>query len=85
MNNHFPQAALREVKWFYLNIGLKRIMQPLAHTLRLNSLAPDIVEATLYGKKPEALTLKVLRKPTPLAYCKQREFYGKNNPLINII
>ncbi len=44
--------------------------------LRLNSLAPDIVEAILNGRAPEGLSLRQLHRGIPVSWRKQREFWG---------
>ncbi len=44
--------------------------------LRLNSLAPDIVEAMLNDRAPERLSLRQLHRGIPLAWCKQRELWA---------
>ncbi len=43
---------------------------------RLNSLAPDIVEAMLQNRTPVGLSLRQLRRGIPLAWCKQRELWA---------
>ncbi|MBF0448983.1 MAG: hypothetical protein HQL67_12340 [Magnetococcales bacterium] len=48
----------------------------MARTLRLNDLAPDIVEAILDGKIPDTFNLKTLRGNFPLAWSEQRESWG---------
>ena len=42
--------------------------------LRLTLLAPDIVEAILVGRQPEALTLPALLKPFPVEWQEQIAF-----------
>ncbi|MEI7832244.1 MAG: hypothetical protein WCJ56_03465 [bacterium] len=44
--------------------------------LRLTLLAPDIVDAIIYGREPERLTLNMLRGSLPLAWVEQREWIG---------
>lgn len=44
----------------------------VARTLRLASLAPDIVEAIVLGEEPEGLTLDRLMKPWPARWDGQR-------------
>lgn len=44
--------------------------------LRLTLLAPDIVDAIIYGREPEGLTLSTLRGSLPLAWVEQREKLG---------
>jgi hypothetical protein len=47
----------------------------VGRTIRLASLAPDIVEAILAGRQPVHLTLKELLGPFPVNWKKQREFF----------
>jgi len=46
----------------------------VSRTIRLTSLAPDIVSAILDGSQPAHLTLKDLLKPFPLSWAAQREY-----------
>jgi len=48
----------------------------MARTLRLNNLAPDIVEAILNGHKPDTLNLGNFRETIPLSWQEQREKWG---------
>ena len=43
----------------------------MARTLRLASLAPDIVEAIVRGDEPDGLTLERLMRPWPVGWDKQ--------------
>ena len=45
----------------------------VGRTLRLSSLAPDIVEAILRGDEPDGLSLEKLRKNLPVRWDEQRE------------
>ena len=45
----------------------------VGRTLRLTSLAPDIVEAILRGDAPEGISLRKLQKGVPLCWQEQRE------------
>lgn len=47
----------------------------LSRVLRLTLLAPDIVEAILYGRGPAALLLHSLLEPFPLDWTEQRQFF----------
>jgi site-specific DNA recombinase len=49
--------------------------------LRLNTLAPDIVEAILDGREPSGLSLGRLSRPLPLLWKEQREQLGFAAPL----
>jgi len=44
----------------------------IARTIRLTSLAPDLVEAVLDGQEHDGLSLRSLRRDLPLAWEKQR-------------
>jgi hypothetical protein len=52
--------------------------------LRLGFLAPDLIEAMLNGRLPLAPNLTPLKRPLPLDWAEQREFFGlsahHNNP-----
>ena len=48
----------------------------VARTIRLASLAPDIVGAILDGQEPDGLSLGCLRKEVPLLWEDQREVCG---------
>jgi site-specific DNA recombinase len=45
-------------------------------TVRMGSLAPDIVEAILEGRQTAAVNLEVFRKPIPLEWSEQRLMLG---------
>ncbi|MBD3293608.1 MAG: hypothetical protein GF393_11845 [Armatimonadia bacterium] len=45
--------------------------------LRLTSLAPDIIEATLRGDEPDGLSLEKLRKNLSVRWDEQREAYTR--------
>ncbi|MEO5327568.1 MAG: hypothetical protein H7829_04925 [Magnetococcus sp. THC-1_WYH] len=47
----------------------------MARTLRLTLLAPDIVEAILEGRQPEALSVERLRGPFPVEWEDQRKLW----------
>ena len=44
----------------------------IARTIRLTSLAPDLVEAILDGQEPDGLSLRSLRRDLPLEWDEQR-------------
>ncbi len=44
--------------------------------LRVTSLAPDIVEAIVYGKEPEGIILRQLHDGVPLCWRGQRRSGG---------
>lgn len=46
----------------------------VSRVLRLKLLAPDIVEAILDGRQPEAMTMVVLMKPFPVEWERQPPF-----------
>lgn len=48
----------------------------IARTIRLASLAPDIIEAVLDGQEPDGLSLWALRRDVPLLWREQRELLG---------
>ena len=48
----------------------------LARTLRLNILAPAIVERVLTGNYPDSINLESLRKKIPLDWAEQAELFG---------
>jgi len=48
----------------------------IARTIRLASLAPDIIEAILDGQEPDGLSLWGLRRDVPLLWREQRELLG---------
>jgi hypothetical protein len=48
----------------------------LGRTLRLNALAPDIVESIMMGSVPDTVTLDSLRQTIPLAWEDQRCLFG---------
>lgn len=48
----------------------------IAKTLRLTLLAPDIIEAILNNREPEAVTIPLLYKAIPLLWDEQRKLYG---------
>jgi len=47
-----------------------------ARILRLNLLAPDIVEAILAGREPSGLSLANLTQTLPVLWDEQRELFG---------
>ncbi len=51
----------------------------MTRILRLNLLAPDIINAILDGRQPEAMTLANLTKPFPVEWEGQREKWGFNS------
>ena len=48
----------------------------IARTIRLASLAPDIIEAILDGQEPDGASLLGLRRDMPLLWQEQRELLG---------
>ena len=49
----------------------------ITRILRLNLLAPDIINAILDGRQPEVMTLTTLtKKPFPMEWEQQREMWG---------
>ena len=50
---------------------LKLDQSYIARTIRLTSLAPDLVEAILDGQEPDGLSLRSLRRDLPLAWDEQ--------------
>jgi hypothetical protein len=48
----------------------------VSRVLRLNLLAPGIVEAILDGRQPEGMTLPALMKPFPVEWSDQRPVRG---------
>jgi hypothetical protein len=55
---------------------LKLDQSYVARTIRLASLAPDIIEATVNGQEPDGLSLWGLRRDVPLLWREQRELLG---------
>lgn len=49
----------------------------IARTIRLTSLAPDLVEAILDGQEPDGLSLRSLRRDLPLGGDEQRRMLSK--------
>ena len=49
----------------------------IARTIRLASLAPDLVEAILDGQEPDGLSLRSLRRDLPLQWDEQRRVLSK--------
>ena len=52
---------------------LKLDQSYIARTIRLTSLAPDLVEDILDGHEPEGLSLRYLRRELPLEWDEQRQ------------
>ena len=55
---------------------LKLDQSYIARTIRLASLAPDLVEAILDGREPDGLSLRALRRDLPLLWQEQWELLG---------
>jgi len=55
---------------------LKMDQSLVARTIRLASLAPDIVEAVLKGDEPSGLSLKTMRGEIPMNWVEQRDALG---------
>jgi hypothetical protein len=55
---------------------LKLDQSYVARTIRLASLAPDIIEAILNGQEPDGLSLWALRRDVPLLWEEQKELLG---------
>jgi len=53
--------------------SLKLDQSYIARTIRLASLAPDIVEAVLDGQEPDGLSLWGLRRDVPMSWDEQRQ------------
>lgn len=51
---------------------LKLDQSYIARTIRLASLAPDLIEAILDGQEPDGLSLRSLRRDLPLEWDEQR-------------
>ena len=49
----------------------------IARTIRLTSLAPNLVEAILDGEEPDGLSLRSLRRDLSLAWDEQRRVLSK--------
>ena len=56
---------------------LKLDQSYIARTIRLTSLAPDLVEAILDGQEPDGLSLRSLRRDLPLEWDEQRRMLTK--------
>jgi len=56
---------------------LKLDQSYVARTIRLASLAPDLVEAILDGQEPDGLSLRSLRRDLPLDWDEQRRMLSK--------
>lgn len=56
---------------------LKLDQSYIARTIRLASLAPDLVEAILDGQEPDGLSLRTLRRDLPLEWHEQRRMFAK--------
>ncbi len=59
--------------------GRKMVFTPssyVARTLKLTTLAPDIIEAIINGEEPSGLSLSKLVKTFPLDWSEQRTFFG---------
>ncbi len=54
-------------------IGVDRTY--VGRTLRLTSLAPDIIEAVLRGDEPDGMSLGKLRRNVPVSWEEQREMW----------
>lgn len=55
---------------------LKLDQSYIARTIRLASLAPDLVEAILDGQEPDGLSLWALRRDVPMVWEEQRHRLG---------
>jgi len=60
---------------------LKLDQSYIARTIRLASLAPDIVEAILTGQEPDGLSLRSLRSDLPLAWDEQRQLLAPESSI----
>ena len=56
---------------------LKLDQSYIARTIRLASLAPDLIEAILDGQEPDGLSLRSLRRDLPLEWDEQRRMLSK--------
>lgn len=52
---------------------LKMDQSLVARTIRLASLAPDMIESILDGDEPDGLSLKMMRRELPLLWQEQKE------------
>jgi hypothetical protein len=57
---------------------LKLDQSYVARTIRLASLAPDLVEAILDGQEPDGVSLRSLRRDLPLEWDEQRAMLPAN-------
>lgn len=48
----------------------------VAKAVRMTQLAPDIIEAILNGRQPQAMTLSELMRPFPDGWNEQRKHFG---------
>jgi hypothetical protein len=58
---------------------LKLDQSYIARTIRLASLAPDIIEAILDGQEPDGMSLWGLRRDVPMLWSEQRKEVGLTN------
>jgi hypothetical protein len=74
-------ALARAFCWQESNSDLARKLKLdhsyIARTIRLTSLAPDLVEAILDGQEPDGLSLRSLRRDLPLGWDEQRRMLSK--------
>jgi len=56
---------------------LKLDQSYIARTIRLTTLAPDLVEAILDGQEPDGLSLRSLRRDLPPSWDEQRRELAK--------
>jgi hypothetical protein len=91
-DNAMIKALARAFRWReMLETGTYATITEMAHAehidhgylgriLRLSLLAPDLVEAIVAGRQPEALTLGTLMHPRPADWEKQRSTFRRRPP-----
>ncbi len=88
VDNAMVKAIARAFRWRkLLETGVYGTVEEIAaaekindsyvsRILRLNLLAPDVVEAILDGRQPQALELNAILKPIPIAWNLQARVLG---------
>jgi len=62
---------------------LKLDQSYVARTIRMASLAPDVIQAILSGQEPDGLSLRILRREVPLVWDEQRRMLGTEGAVPN--
>ena len=62
------------MKAFAQREGLDR--RYVMRVLRLSFLAPDLIDAILNGRQPPEFTLERFRRPIPLEWARQRQYFS---------